>query len=71
MSQEGFYFESAEEALKFYKACEKAGAVTLEDMMIVMRQMVKDKHAKYIRDVDTFAKDYNVLKVTKKEPPIE
>jgi hypothetical protein len=67
MMQEGFYFQNADEAIKFWEACLEAKAETWEEKMIVMRQMVKEKKAKYIRDVEDFAKNKNVLKITQKE----
>ena len=70
MSQEGFYFDNPDEALKFFEECERRKAVTLEDRMAVVREMVKNKQAKYIRDVDEFAKGKEIIKIDAKEPPI-
>lgn len=66
MTQEGFLFGNAEEALKFYEACAKAKAVTYRDRLKVLRIMVKKKHVKYIRDVTEYVKGKKVLKIVSK-----
>ena len=69
--REGFYFENAEAALEFFEACEAAGARTLAERTGIMRQMVKDKKALYIRDADAYIEGKDILKIDKKEPPID
>lgn len=67
---EGFVFKNADAAMKFYEACERAGAVTLKERMAVMRQMVKEKQVKYLRDAEAFVKGKKVLKIVpKRENP--
>lgn len=69
--REGFYFDNAKAALEFFEACEAAGAKTWAERTLIMRQMIKDKKALYIRDADAFAEGKTILNVDKKEPPIE
>lgn len=64
---EGFLFASADDAMKFFDACEKAKAVTLEERLAVMRHLVATKEAKYIRDTEEFIKDKNILKIDPEE----
>ena len=68
---EGFYFENAEAACKFFDACREAKAKTYEEKMAVLRQMVKEKKAKYVPHPEEFLEGKNVLKVVPKEPPLE
>lgn len=64
---EGFYFKNADEAMKFFEACEEAGAVTLEARIALMRQWVKDKKVGYIPHPEEWVKGKNVLKITTKD----
>lgn len=64
MTREGFMFDNAEEAMKFYERCEEVGALTMEERIKVLRQMVKEKiGVTYLRDVESHARGKKVLKI--------
>ncbi len=69
--REGFWFENAEAAMKFFERCKAEGAVTQEDGVRIFRAMVAEKKEIYLRDVEEFTKDKAVLKITIMEPPLE
>ena len=70
MSQEGFLFENVATAMRFYKLCEEMGAKTIEERIEILRLMVKNKEASYLRDAETFVKGKKVLKFNSKGEPI-
>lgn len=63
--REGFLFENAAAALKFFEACIAAKANTYEERMAILRNMVKDKQATYLRDAEGHMKGQSVLDLTK------
>jgi len=70
MAREGFAFANAEEAMQFYELCIAIGATTYEERLAVLREMVKQKKTKYVRDAEEFYKGKKVLKLRpKKEKP--
>lgn len=66
MSRESFLFENAEAAMQFYELCEELQANTYAKRMAVLRLMVKNKKAVYLRDGEAYAKDKKVLKISLK-----
>jgi hypothetical protein len=66
MTQEGFYFDTADAAMAFYEECIKRKANTREEKMEVLRELIKQKKAIYLRDVEEFAKDKKVLRIKPK-----
>lgn len=67
MSLEGFYFNNADEAMEYYKRCEREGATTYEAKMAILRALVKEKKAGYVPNPEKFIEGKNVLKITKKD----
>lgn len=59
--QEGFYMDLGM-AMEFYSLCDELGLDTLEERRDLLRQFVKDKQAKYIRDVEAFVGDKKAIK---------
>jgi hypothetical protein len=59
--EEGFMFATPDDAMKFFEACIEAKAVTREEKLAVMRQMVKEKKAKYLRDPKELLKGKNII----------
>lgn len=68
---EGFMFENAEQACKFYERCMAEEITTQQGRIALIRQMVKEKRAMYVAHPETFLEGRNVIDLTKKEPPLE
>ncbi len=66
MSIEGFMFENAGEALEFYERCITLNAETVEEKKAIMRQLVKEKKAKYLRDVNEVVKGKKIMAIKRK-----
>lgn len=60
--QEGFHL-SMSLAMEFYKLCAEKNLNTLEERTELLRTFVKEKKAKYLRDVGAFIEDKTILKV--------
>lgn len=64
--QEGFFL-TLETACEFYKLCEDKKANTYDDRLTILRQFVKDKKAKYLRDVQEVLEGKTVLEIRVKK----
>jgi hypothetical protein len=62
---EGFMFANADEAMKFYEACQAENADTAEKRIAILRRFVKDDVAKYVPHPEEIMKGRNVVVVKK------
>lgn len=63
-TQEGFMMDLAT-AMEFYKLCAEKNIEGYEERMQVLREFVKDKKAKYIRDAEEVIKGKKIFRVKK------
>jgi hypothetical protein len=61
-TQEGFVMDAATAEI-FFSVCHELKLETLEERMAVMRLLVKEKRAGYLRDVKAYVKDKKVLQI--------
>lgn len=61
---EGFLIDP-QTGMLFFRFCKRYKIDRLADRVLVMREIVRRKKAKYIRDVDSFIEGKTVIRVTK------
>jgi hypothetical protein len=67
MSDEGFLTDVGT-AMLFFRVCSRYNLTTLEDRRAVLRELVRRKKAKYLRDVQPMLAEKKVLKIESKPP---
>ena len=60
-------FANAGEATEFFERCIEAKAETLDEKKAILRQLVKEKKAKYLRDVGAVTKGKQVMHIKRKK----
>lgn len=65
---EGFLMDLRTAEL-FYRVCSRYKVSRLEDRIRLMREIVRRKKAKYLRDVEGYTQGFNVVKIKAKRSP--